>query len=121
MIIEIVLIFQLLIFFNIIFQAIEFRKFWNKKSELRRFQDGTIREAVIWSKGKTLSGKRIICKKIITFLLTKKLGFPKNKFTYIADQIEELIKLQKVTIYSKIIINFNLINKLSFFTIFRSK
>ncbi|XP_061927318.1 nucleolar protein 6 isoform X2 [Apis cerana] len=76
-------------------EAIEFRKFWNKKSELRRFQDGTIREAVIWSKGKTLSAKRIICKKIINFLLTKKLGFPKNKFTYIADQVEELIKLQK--------------------------
>lgn len=79
-------------------EAIEFQKFWNKKSELRRFQDGTIREAVIWSKGKTLSGKRIICKKIINFLLTKKLGFPKNKFTYIADQVEELIKLQKVKI-----------------------
>ncbi|XP_043516019.1 nucleolar protein 6 isoform X3 [Frieseomelitta varia] len=79
-------------------EAIEFRKFWGKKSELRRFQDGTIREAVVWSKGKTLSGKRLICKKIATFLLKKKLNLLKNKFIYIADEVEELLKLRKVKI-----------------------
>ncbi|XP_017766382.1 PREDICTED: nucleolar protein 6 [Eufriesea mexicana] len=79
-------------------EAMEFRKFWGKKSELRRFQDGTIREAVVWSKGKTLAGKRLICKKIIIFLLTKKLSFVRNKFVYIADEIEELVKLQKLKI-----------------------
>lgn len=79
-------------------EAIEFRKFWGKRSELRRFQDGSIREAVVWSKGKTLTGKRLICKKIVTFLVTKKLGLLKNKFMYIADEMEELLKLRKVKI-----------------------
>ncbi|CAL7937003.1 unnamed protein product [Xylocopa violacea] len=79
-------------------EAIEFRKFWGKKSELRRFQDGTIREAVVWSKGKTLAAKRIICKKIIDFVLTKKLGFHKNNFMHIANEMEELLKLPKVKI-----------------------
>ncbi|XP_033188012.1 nucleolar protein 6 Mat89Ba [Bombus vancouverensis nearcticus] len=79
-------------------EAIEFRNFWGEKSELRRFQDGTTREAVVWSKGKTLSGKRLICKKIVTFLLRKKLGILKKKFIYIASEMEELLQLQKVKI-----------------------
>ncbi|XP_034171311.2 nucleolar protein 6 Mat89Ba [Osmia lignaria lignaria] len=79
-------------------EANEFRKFWGDKSELRRFQDGSIREAVVWSKGKTLSGKRLICKKIVIFLLTKKLRFFRNHFIYIADEMEELLKLRKVKI-----------------------
>nr|XP_012136698.1 PREDICTED: nucleolar protein 6 isoform X1 [Megachile rotundata] len=79
-------------------EANEFRKFWGKKSELRRFQDGSIREAVVWSKGKTLSGKRLICKKIVTYLLTKKLNFLKDQFIYIADEMEELLRLPKVKI-----------------------
>ncbi|XP_017876904.1 nucleolar protein 6 [Ceratina calcarata] len=79
-------------------EAIEFRRFWGKRSELRRFQDGTIREAVVWSKGKTLAGKRLICKKIVSFLVTKKLGILKNKFMYIADELEQLLRLQKIKI-----------------------
>lgn len=56
---------------------------------------------MVWSKGKTLSGKRLICKKIATFVLKEKLRLFKNRFIYIADEVEELLKLQKVTIFSK--------------------
>lgn len=75
-----------------------FRKFWGKKSQLRRFQDTSTREAVIWSKGKTLSGKRLICKRIVTFLLTKKLGLRNNQFIYVADEMEEFLKLPRASV-----------------------
>ncbi|KAL0117298.1 hypothetical protein PUN28_010271 [Cardiocondyla obscurior] len=79
-------------------KAIDFRNFWGTKSELRRFKDGTIREAVMWSKGKTLADKRIICKKIIVFLLKQKFNIYKRQYLYIADQMEELLKLHKYKI-----------------------
>ncbi|XP_076640818.1 nucleolar protein 6 Mat89Ba [Halictus rubicundus] len=79
-------------------KAAKFRKFWGQRSELRRFKDGSIQEAVVWSSGKTISGKRIICKKIADFLLKKKLHFKKNHFTYIADEMEDVLKLKKVQI-----------------------
>ena len=79
-------------------KAIGFRKFWGKKSQLRRFQDTSTREAVIWSKGKTLSGKRLICKRIVSFLLTRKLGLRNNQFIYVADEMEEFLKLPRVKI-----------------------
>lgn len=77
-------------------QAADFRKFWGVKSELRRFQDGSIREAVVWSKGKTLADKRIICKKIIKFLLKTKFSIFEDQYLFIADQLEDLLKLHKV-------------------------
>ena len=34
-------------------EAKKFREFWGERSELRRFQDGIVREAVVWSKNKS--------------------------------------------------------------------
>ncbi|XP_032663829.1 nucleolar protein 6 [Odontomachus brunneus] len=79
-------------------EAVDFKKFWGIKSELRRFQDGTIREAVVWSKGKTLSDKRVICKKIIIFLLKTKLNIFKRQYLFLADQLEDFLKLHKYKI-----------------------
>lgn len=79
-------------------EAAEFRDFWGVKSELRRFKDGSIREAVVWSKGKSLSHKRIICKKIIAFLLKTKFNILKDQYLHIADQMENLLKLHKYKI-----------------------
>lgn len=79
-------------------EAVDFRNFWHSKSELRRFKDGTIREAVVWSKGKTIADKRIICKKIIMFLLKAKFNLFENQYLYVADQMEDLLKLQKYKI-----------------------
>jgi len=88
-----ILLYKILYF---ILQAIDFRNFWGVKSELRRFKDGAIREAVVWSKGKTLADKRIICKKIIVFLLKTKFNILKKHYLYVADQMEDLLKLHKV-------------------------
>lgn len=49
-------------------QAAEFRQLWGSRSELRRFQDGEITEAVLWD-GKSMVQKRMVPKQIITHLL----------------------------------------------------
>ncbi|XP_043280434.1 nucleolar protein 6 [Venturia canescens] len=78
-------------------EAAIFRNFWGNKSELRRFQDGSICEALVWAKSKkTLSIKRIICKKIVTFLLKEKFDLSKNQYEYVADEIEEFLQLKKI-------------------------
>ncbi|XP_033607618.1 nucleolar protein 6 isoform X3 [Cryptotermes secundus] len=75
-------------------EAFEFRKFWGKKSEVRRFQDGSISEAVVWNSGSaTLAQKRMICHKIVTYLLNEKFGFPtENGIIYVADQLDSLLE-----------------------------
>ena len=50
-------------------QAVEFRQFWGEKSELRRFKDGGISEAVVWAFSSGLSQKRMVCSKIVTHVL----------------------------------------------------
>ncbi|XP_066597044.1 nucleolar protein 6 isoform X2 [Prorops nasuta] len=79
-------------------EAAEFREFWSIKSELRRFQDGSIREAVPWGKGKTLYARRVICKKIVNFILTEKLHLSMNDYNYISDQVDEVLLLKAVKV-----------------------
>lgn len=52
-------------------EAEEFRQFWGEKSELRRFQDGAICEAVLWTDKTTINKKRIICSQIVKFILER--------------------------------------------------
>lgn len=49
-------------------KAAEFRQLWGPRSELRRFQDGGITEAVLWD-GESMCQKRLVPKQIITHLL----------------------------------------------------
>lgn len=49
-------------------QAAEFRQLWGSRSELRRFQDSAITEAVLWE-GKSMCQKQLVPKQIITHLL----------------------------------------------------
>jgi len=49
-------------------QALDFRTFWGEKSELRRFQDGSICEAVVWE-ADTICQKRLIPEQIVRHLL----------------------------------------------------
>jgi hypothetical protein len=76
------------------FKAFEFRKFWGKKSEVRRFQDGSISESVVWNNGSaTLAQKRMICHHIVTYLLNEKFGIPSdNGVIYVADQLDSLLE-----------------------------
>lgn len=49
-------------------QAADFRQFWGSRSELRRFQDGAIREAVVWEAA-SMAQKRLIPHQVVTHLL----------------------------------------------------
>lgn len=55
-------------FANVSPQALDFRTFWGEKSELRRFQDGSICEAVVWE-ADTIYQKRLIPEQIVRHLL----------------------------------------------------
>ena len=40
--------------------AAKFREFWGERSELRRFQDGVVREVVVWGNRKDEVGRRSV-------------------------------------------------------------
>lgn len=84
------------------FKAFEFRKFWGKKSEVRRFQDGSISEAVVWcNTSVTLAQKRMICHQIVSYLLNEKFDIPiENGVTYVADQLDSLLKRHMVRLHN---------------------
>lgn len=54
-----------------LFQAKEFCDFWGEKSEMRRFKDGTIHEAVLWTSSPCQSDRRLVCKKIVQYVLER--------------------------------------------------
>ncbi|KAM4808387.1 nucleolar protein 6 [Rhinophrynus dorsalis] len=62
-------------------EASEFQKFWGQKSELRRFQDGSICEAVVWP-GDSLREKRAIPELIVKHLLELHADLPESSISY---------------------------------------
>lgn len=52
-------------------QASTFRSFWGEKSELRRFPDGSINEAVLWTEEKGEGEKRNVPRLIIDHVLKR--------------------------------------------------
>lgn len=66
-----------------------FKQFWGNKSELRRFQDGSITEACVWTnQTATLKSKRSICKQIVLHLLQHHFNILPNQIIYVADQMD---------------------------------
>lgn len=68
-------------------EAISFRSFWGEKSELRRFKDGSILEAVLWPCN-SIAEKRTICERIIKHLLQRHGDVDTSSFTYVASQLD---------------------------------
>lgn len=77
-------------------EAETFRAFWGGRSELRRFKDSSVCEAVVLAQpSASICTKRLIVRNIVYFLLTEKLHFQDSDFNYIADQLEHLIQEKK--------------------------
>ncbi|XP_071794950.1 nucleolar protein 6-like [Asterias amurensis] len=72
-------------------EAEEFQKFWGKLSELRRFQDGSICEAVVWP-GQTMAEKRLICCHVIKHLLSTHAGISPDTLIYIGGQLNPILQ-----------------------------
>ncbi|XP_064073088.1 nucleolar protein 6 [Vanessa tameamea] len=64
-------------------EAEEFREFWGDKSELRRFQDGSITEACVWQEGPVLP-------QILQYLLLQKYGVPAARLRHVGGELAAL-------------------------------
>uniref|UniRef100_A0A8C2FG60 Nucleolar protein 6 n=1 Tax=Cyprinus carpio TaxID=7962 RepID=A0A8C2FG60_CYPCA len=71
-------------------KAAEFRQLWGSLSQLRRFQDGAITEAVLWS-GNSISHRRFIVLKIINHLLELHADIPKSCIIVAGGQLDDVI------------------------------
>ena len=75
-------------------EAEEFRQFWGDKAQLRRFQDGSITESVVWAASTDeLSKKRLIIRSIVEHLLQYHFQIESNDFDYIAGELDVVYKL----------------------------
>ncbi|XP_072215381.1 nucleolar protein 6 [Excalfactoria chinensis] len=72
-------------------EATDFRTFWGEKSELRRFQDGTICEAVVWE-ASTSYQKRLIPEQIVRHLLKLHADIPESSICYTGALLDLVIK-----------------------------
>ncbi|KAM8865782.1 nucleolar protein 6 [Synchiropus picturatus] len=72
-------------------KAAEFRRLWGTRSELRRFQDGAITEAVLWE-GETIFQKQLIPKQVITHLLKLHAEIPESSVRYVGGLLDDVIK-----------------------------
>ncbi|KAH8326221.1 hypothetical protein KR067_003582, partial [Drosophila pandora] len=74
--------------------AAEFRRFWGDKSNLRRFQDGSITEAVVWGTAQDAPfKKRLIVQQIVLHLLEHHLQVDSKDVQYIASELEQVYRL----------------------------
>ncbi|XP_050403291.1 nucleolar protein 6 [Patella vulgata] len=69
-------------------QARGFREFWGEVSELRRFQDGSICEAIVWSKGSSYRKKRLVSSKIVPYILKKYAGIDIDDIRFIGEEFD---------------------------------
>ncbi|KAL9872396.1 nucleolar protein 6 Mat89Ba isoform 2-T2 [Glossina fuscipes fuscipes] len=85
-------------------EASEFRKFWGKKAQLRRFQDGTITEAVVWALAKDdLHKKRLVTRSIVLHLLHHHLQLEAKDVEYIAGEYDVVFKINNAYKMDKIV------------------
>ncbi|KAG7481304.1 hypothetical protein MATL_G00065380 [Megalops atlanticus] len=77
-------------------KAAEFRQLWGSRSELRRFQDGAITEAVLWG-GTSACQKRLVPHEIITHLLQLHADIPESSVRYTGGVLDELIRMGRET------------------------
>ncbi|XP_067887760.1 nucleolar protein 6 [Heterodontus francisci] len=75
-------------------EAAEFRDFWGENSELRRFQDGSICEAVLWQ-GDNMCDRRLIPEQIVKHLLQLHVDLPKSSLCYVGGLLDSIIEVEK--------------------------
>lgn len=77
-----------------------FRNFWGDLSSLRRFKDGSIVEAVIWSQpglnGIVHTSPQLIPFQIVTYVLKRHLHLQEDSFEFIVNPFDSLLKLRTI-------------------------
>ena len=72
-------------------EALQFREFWGTKCQLRRFADGSINEAVVWT-CQNAEEKKMVPRQIIFHLLKEHLSIASENISYHGDQLNSLLK-----------------------------
>ncbi|KAK0556523.1 U3 snoRNP protein [Tilletia horrida] len=73
--------------------AKEFRTFWGKLAELRRFKDGRIVESVVWeTSGRTGGGKEGIPRRIVRHVLQLHHGIQAARVSFFAEAFDGLLE-----------------------------
>ncbi|XP_076350241.1 nucleolar protein 6 Mat89Ba isoform X2 [Tachypleus tridentatus] len=80
-------------------EAEAFREFWGHKSELRRFQDGSICEAVLWP-ASSVADKRMIFELVAKFVLEKHAGISAQFVEIIGGQLDHLLTVPSFSLPS---------------------
>ncbi|KAG1669163.1 Nucleolar protein 6 [Nymphon striatum] len=79
----------------------DFRQFWGSIAELRRFQDGSIHEAVVWP-GNSISEKRNVIQHILKHCLSRHTSISADNMLYISNQLDCAISLNRVSLPANI-------------------
>lgn len=74
-------------------EAEEFRKFWGSKSELRRFQDGGICEAVLWLEKSSIAKKQLVCEQIVKYVLERHACIKADDVHYKAGDLHSVLRV----------------------------
>ncbi|CAG8474805.1 11484_t:CDS:10 [Ambispora gerdemannii] len=69
----------------------KFRKLWGSKAEVRRFQDGSIVESVVWENAKSFESRSLIVSQIVSYLLKHHFGI-REGICYWAGQLNAFIR-----------------------------
>ncbi|RUS78247.1 hypothetical protein EGW08_013986 [Elysia chlorotica] len=69
----------------------EFRAFWGDKSEMRRFKDGTIHEAVLWTDSTCQRDRRLVCRSIVQHVLQRHCSIPAKSIQYMEGKLDPLL------------------------------
>ncbi|OTF70949.1 hypothetical protein BLA29_007355 [Euroglyphus maynei] len=74
-------------------EANDFRELWStKRSEIRRFQNGDIRESVVWE-AQTISERRSIVLNAIKHVMNRKMNLKFNAISWTYNYLDEIISL----------------------------
>lgn len=73
-------------------KAKEFREFWGNRSDLRRFKDGTIREAVYWP-ADNIAERRKVFSTIIRDVLKRHLNADQDQFSINGTEVDYVLKV----------------------------
>ncbi|OAA54538.1 pre-rRNA processing protein utp22 [Niveomyces insectorum RCEF 264] len=64
-------------------EARRFRQFWGERAELRRFQDGSIRETLVWTTTAANVTPSALCEEIARYILGRRLRLPDTDVTVV--------------------------------------
>ncbi|KAF7828859.1 nucleolar protein 6-like isoform X1 [Senna tora] len=67
-------------------EALEFRKFWGEKAELRRFKDGRIAESTVWETEQWT--RHLVLKRVAEHVLSRHLSLSKENIMVAVDQLD---------------------------------